>query len=191
MLDTQLVSIVALTVFCGLLLWAAVTDYRHFIIPNHATLGALALYPAYAATLPDSNLWIAALFIAVVFFGVGYLMYVTRTMGAGDAKLLPVVVLWTGAASLMNFLVVMIVASFVLAAIVGLRAAAARLNGAGEAPLPSGPAAATAPSPFARIGRLFGELRFVPIMKLQVPYGVAIAAGGLYVSVNALFTAVR
>jgi hypothetical protein len=51
--------------------------------------------------------------------------------------------------------------------------------------------AAVAVSGLARFGRLLGELRHVPFLKIQVPYGVAIAAGGITVAVNAVFTTLR
>jgi hypothetical protein len=51
--------------------------------------------------------------------------------------------------------------------------------------------AAVAVSGFTRFARLLGELRHVPFLKIQVPYGVAIAAGGISVAVNAVFTTLR
>jgi Flp pilus assembly protein protease CpaA len=114
-------------------------------------------------------------------------MYVLRTMGAGDAKLLPVVMLWVGAKDFALFMVVLIAGSLVLAFIVGVRTALAQMRASER----EAGGAAVAVSGFTRFARLLGELRHVPFLKIQVPYGVAIAAGGISVAVNAVFTTLR
>jgi hypothetical protein len=43
----------------------------------------------------------------------------------------------------------------------------------------------------ARTWRVLAEIRHVPFLKIQIPYGVAIAAGGIWVAINALFTTLR
>lgn len=180
----------ALTIFSGLLLWAAVSDFRRYLIPNQVSLGALALYPVYALSAPEPVQWLWALVMAIVFFGVGFVMYLMKAMGAGDAKLLPVVVLWAGPKGMASFLVVLIGSAVILAGVVGVRTALAQMR-AGERAGDGGEAAAAAISPLARLGRLVSDLRHVPFLKIQVPYGVAIAAGGIAVAINAIFTTLR
>jgi Flp pilus assembly protein protease CpaA len=136
---------------------------------------------------PEPVHWQWALVMAGVFFAVGFVMYLVRAMGAGDAKLLPVVMLWVGAKDFTLFILVLIGGSLVLALVVGVRMALAQLR-ANENE--SG-GTAVAVSALARFGRLLGELRHVPFLKIQVPYGVAIAAGGISVAVNTLFTTLR
>ena len=187
MLSGTAIYVVALTIFSALLAWAAVSDFRRYIIPNQASLGVLALFPVYVLSAPTPVYWQWALVMGGVFFAVGFVMYLVRAMGAGDAKLLPVVMLWVGAKDFTVFMLVLIGGSLVLAGVVGLRTATAQVR-ANERD--SG-GAAVAVSPLVRFARVMGELRHVPFLKIQVPYGVAIAAGGITVAVNALFTTLR
>jgi prepilin peptidase CpaA len=190
MLSTTAISVVALTIFSGLLVWAAVSDFRRYIIPNQVSLGALALYPVYVLSAPDPINWQWALVMAGIFFAVGFVMYLLRTMGAGDAKLLPVVMLWVGAKDFALFMAVLIAGSLVLAFIIGVRTALAQMR-ASEREAGGAAVAVSGFSSIARFARLLGELRHVPFLKIQVPYGVAIAAGGVSVAVNAVFTTLR
>ena len=190
MLSATAIFVLALTIFSALLVWAAVSDFRRYLIPNQASLGALALYPVAVLSAPEPLAWVFALIMAAVFFAVGFAMYLLRAMGAGDAKLLPVVVLWVGPEDFMLFLLVLLGSAFVLAGVVGLHTALAQVR-AGEKAAGAGGAAAIELSGFARMKRVLGELRHVPFLKIQVPYGVAIAAGGVTVAVNGLFTTLR
>ncbi|MCW5770812.1 MAG: prepilin peptidase [Rhodospirillaceae bacterium] len=191
MMSASAVFVATLTMFVGLLTWAAVSDFRRYIIPNQVSLGLLALYPAFVLSAPEPVYWQGALIMAAIFFVVGFVMYLVRAMGAGDAKLLPVVMLWVGPKDFAIFLAVMLGASFVLAGVVGLRMALAQVR-ANELAGRSGDCAAAAQvSPLARFGRVLAEFRHVPLLKIQVPYGVAIAAGGIWVAVNTLFTTLR
>lgn len=187
MLSQTAIFVVALTIFSALLAWAAVSDFRRYIIPNQASLGALALYPVFVLSAPEPVAWVFAIVMAAVFFAVGFAMYLLRAMGAGDAKLLPVVMLWVGPKDFTPFILVLVGGSLVLAFIVGVRTALAQMR-AGER---EAGGAAVAVSGLARMARLVAELRHVPFLKIQVPYGVAIAAGGITVAVNALFTTLR
>ncbi len=187
MLSATAISVVALTMFSGLLVWAAVSDFRRYIIPNQVSLGILALYPIYVLSSPDPVNWQWALVMAAVFFAVGFVMWLTRTMGAGDAKLLPAVILWVSAKEFTTFIIVLIAGSLVLAFVIGVRTALAQMRASER----EAGGAAVAISGFTRFTRLIGELRHVPFLKIQVPYGVAIAAGGITVAVNTVFTTLR
>ena len=70
MLSTTAISVVALTIFSGLLVWAAVSDFRRYIIPNQVSLGALALYPVYVLSAPEPVNWQWALVMAGVWTSV-------------------------------------------------------------------------------------------------------------------------
>lgn len=187
MLSPTAISVVALTMFSGLLVWAAISDFRRYIIPNQVSLGVLALYPIYVLSSPDPVNWQWALVMAGVFFAVGFVMWLTRAMGAGDAKLLPAVILWVSAKEFTTFMVVLIAGSLVLAFVIGVRTALAQMRATER----ETGGAAVAVSGFGRFARLVAELRHVPFLKIQVPYGVAIAAGGITVAVNTVFTTLR
>lgn len=194
MLSGTAIFVAALTIFCALLAWAAVSDFRRYLIPNQVTLGVLALYPVYVLSAPESVHWQFAMAMALIFFAVGFVMYLVNAMGAGDAKLLPAVMLWVGPKEFMTFMVVMLGAAFILAGVVGVRTALAQVRAdetAGEGASTAGGGAAVALSGLARLGRILVELRHVPFLKIQVPYGVAIAAGGICIAINALFTTLR
>jgi prepilin peptidase CpaA len=188
MLSTTAIFVVALTIFSGLLLWAAVSDYRRYLIPNQVSLGALALYPVFVLSAPEPVAWVFALVMAAVFFVIGFVMYLLRAMGAGDAKLLPVVMLWVGPKDFTAFMIVLLGGSLILAGVIGVRTALAQMRASERE---AGGAAAVEVSGLVRFGRLLAELRHVPFLKIQVPYGVAIAAGGIWVALNALFTTLR
>lgn len=192
MLPTLAIYVTALTIFVVLLVWAAISDFRRFLIPNQVSLGLLALYPVYLLSAPVPQPWIFALIMAAIFFAVGFGMYLARAMGAGDAKLLPIVVLWVGPAHFTLFLLILLGSAFVLAGVVGWRTAAAKARSEREAPegVP-GAGAVAADSAWARLLHTAGWLRHVPFLKIQVPYGVAIAAGGIGVALNILFTTLR
>jgi prepilin peptidase CpaA len=80
-------------VLLALLLIAAVTDYRTFRIPNWLTGGGLVFALVYTAIVPPAHnaSWWWSLAGAALGFAVTIPMYVLRTMGAGDVKLMTMV----------------------------------------------------------------------------------------------------
>src|SRR6185369_5475597 len=107
MLPANIVCLVALTLFAGLMLWAAASDFRRYLIPNQVSLGALGLFPVYVLSAPAPVQWQWSLAIAAVLFAIAFVMYLLRAFGAGDAKLLPVVVLWVGPKNFTLFILVL------------------------------------------------------------------------------------
>jgi prepilin peptidase CpaA len=187
MLPANIVCLVALTLFAGLMLWAAASDFRRYLIPNQVSLGALGLFPVYVLSAPAPVQWQWSLAIAAVLFAIAFVMYLLRAFGAGDAKLLPVVVLWVGPKNFTLFILVLAVSSVVLAGIVGLRAAVAQMR-SDSMSKEAGGAAAVELSSLARMRRAVSRLGF---LKIKLPYGVAIASGGIAVAVNTMFTLSR
>lgn len=192
MLQQNVIWFAALAIYCGLLLWSAISDFRRYLIPNQATLGALVLYPVYVIAAPQPVAWTMSLILAAVFFVIGFVLYATRTMGAGNVKMLPVVLLWVGATQFSIFIVAFALATVLLAFVICLKASIAYTR---QASAPEGGAAAIAgtmtPSGLGRVRQVLRNLRHIKFLKLQLPYGVAIAAGGIVTSVNAVFTALR
>lgn len=157
---TVTLAIVLLLYAAGLLA-AAGADVWKYIIPNKVVLFLLVLFVPYVLliAMPFSELWrhLAAGFGVLL---VGLAIYRLNVLGAGDVKLLSVVSLWVGLEQLLATLIyvgllggLMIVVLFVLRRLA--------VSGAFES--------ITGNAPTPRI-LLVGE---------QVPYGVAIAAGGL------------
>ncbi|MCG8593544.1 MAG: prepilin peptidase [Kiloniellales bacterium] len=158
--------------FAGLVIWAAVTDVRSFLIPNRISIAIAMLYPAYVISGPQPVDWTGALIVAGATLAVGFVMFLVSyrgspIMGAGDTKLLTVCALWAGPSLMFELLVVMAMAGGAIALFTWLRhrppAAASGLR-----------ATTTGVPTFLRI----------PLVRL--PYGVAICAGALYVAISLL-----
>ena len=161
---------VVIAAFMGLLLVAAVSDYRDFLIPNRIVGALLMLYPAHVLASPQPVLWQIALIVAGITFVAGFVLFLFKGMGGGDVKLLTAVALWAGAPHFMAFTIITLIVALMLATVLAARIAA---NGA------------RTPEGFS-FGTFVGALRFSPILNMTVPYGVAIAAGGMFVGARLL-----
>lgn len=144
--------------FCALLVWGAFSDVRTMLIPNRIPALLAASFPLAAlwCGMPGATIALHGL-VGVIALGVCFLMFQAGVMGGGDAKLIAAAAVWTGAAALTPFLFGMCLAGglLALALILGRKAAAAGM-----------------PAP--------GVLHRLLRLETHAPYGVAIAAGGLY-----------
>jgi prepilin peptidase CpaA len=156
-----------LVAFAVLLLAAGWQDLRTMRIANRLSVGVAVAFVVWSlAGLAGGTLVLGDMALAVtcaigVFF-VGALAFAAGALGGGDVKLLAAASLFAGSAFLLEFLTVV--------ALVGGAMGLALLAGA-----PIGPEAPTADGTTVRT-RLRGGL----------PYGPAIAAGGLWVAVHLL-----
>lgn len=155
-----------IVIFVGLLAVAAVSDIRERIIPNKFCLALLALWPLdlwlgatasgafVGRTLAGGMVWLGleGIGIGLASFLAGAFLFARGGLGGGDVKLLSIVGMWAGTQLWVTFIVVTALAGGVLALVVLARAI--RANGF---------------KPDAWRG-------------LTLPYGVAIACGGLYVA---------
>ncbi|MDA7422460.1 prepilin peptidase [Tritonibacter multivorans] len=83
----ELISTSATAVSVGLLIWIAVQDIRYQRIGNRAVLALLLLYLPAQGGFGFPNL--ASDFLAgSTLFGIGFLLWLVRALGAGDAKLM-------------------------------------------------------------------------------------------------------
>lgn len=135
------------------LLWAAGSDLARFRIPNLASLCLLLLFPLFIATAPAPVPWEKHLLIFAVVFTLGYALYAKRLAGAGDIKLLAVLSLWSGPSFWFPFLCITAFAGGLLSLVFGLLAYLRHRASKSEEPL--------------------------ALAKTPIPYGVAIAVGGL------------
>ncbi|MBT4427940.1 MAG: hypothetical protein HOC88_13640 [Rhodospirillaceae bacterium] len=153
----QNIDLIPLAVLAALLVTAAVGDVRKYIIPNWISIAVAALYPAYVMLHPQPVDWIGGIFVALCLFGVGFLLHAMGVMGGGDVKLLAAAGLWAGTQYLIPLLLIMAISGGVLAIVVmSVRRCRVHVRRYRTRP---------------RRGE--GHL----------PYGVAIAAGGMTVSV--------
>jgi prepilin peptidase CpaA len=158
--------LIPLAGFAGLMATAAFEDFRRLIIPNSLILGLCILWPLYVATAPMltleaagfAALWAAAVFVA------GALLFSRGLIGGGDVKLLAAATLWAGPAATLALLV--------LTGLLGGLLCLLLLTPAGAL------IAAIQPTNRDPSGGASGGA--TPVF---VPYGVAIAAAGLIVTI--------
>ncbi|HZP99675.1 MAG TPA: prepilin peptidase [Reyranella sp.] len=157
-----------LFVFALLLVWAGWRDLRSMRIANRLSLAVVATFVVWAiAGFGSGRMTLeglaATMLCAIALFGVGALAFAAGVLGGGDVKLLAAATLFAGPAQLLDFLTVTALAGGVLALAI--------LAGA-----PIGPALPD------RDGTLRARLRS------GLPYGPAIAIGGLWVAVAQTMT---
>lgn len=176
MTSQLLVNEIAILAFAALLVAAAVEDVHRLIIPNRIPLGIIILYPAHVLTTTLPVDWMGASLLAAGALGVGLVLFAFRFTGGGDVKLFVAASLWAGPALFPAFL---LVTSLVGAAIaIGMlihrryyRAPGSQFASASGANL--GGDGASSPPQRRRPTR-------------DLPYGVAIAAGGVQIVVHLL-----
>ena len=147
-----------------LLVAAAAQDLRTMHIANGFSLAIAALFAIFATTgLASGRFQISSIVIAVacaaLVFAVGVAAFAAGALGGGDVKLLAAVSLFADPARLLDFLAITALAGGVLAIAILAGAPIGQAAGAGRATLRA---------------RLRGG----------VPYGPAIAAGGLWLAAS-------
>ena len=158
-------SHLAVACLIGLLCWAAFSDFLKFIIPNQVCAAIVALYPLYVVAAAPPVDWAGGVACGVIVFALGFVFFILRLTGGGDVKLLAAVAMWAGPQLVLPFLIVTAFAGGVVSLTTLIRVLPGRLRPAG------------------RVG--FGG-RESRTMRERVPYGVAIAVGGVYVAVQLL-----
>lgn len=158
--------------FALLLLWGATSDLQSFLIPNRVSLAVALLYPAYVLTAPHPVDWLAGCGAATVVFLVGAVAFARGWFGGGDVKLLAAAALWAGPGLLPSLLLVTGAAGGLLGLIVLAQPVMARWR----------PGRLGLAGPAVEMGKGNSGLQ------TKIPYGVAIAAGGLFVAVQLLLS---
>jgi prepilin peptidase CpaA len=159
--------------FVTMLGLAAYRDICERRIPNRLTGALAALYPVYVLVSPTPVAWLAAFGLAALVFAVGLGLFARELIGGGDVKLLAALSLWAGPEHFVSFMLVTTLAGGVLSLVslwyrrwgILVEAHLAMLG-----LLPATRRAAVAPD---------GSTASVPDRSNTLPYGVAIAAGGI------------
>lgn len=138
----------------GTLGWCAIADLRTYTIPNWACAAVALLWAAFAALTREPPL--GPLIASLCILGLGAVLFFRGLMGGGDVKLLPAATLWAGPHGLAAFAIV------------------AGLSGAAVALVILSPARRLLPAPPASLAAAADPLQ------RPMPFGVAIAAGGLW-----------
>lgn len=152
-----MISLVALAVFAGLLIYAACSDVTSLTIPNWLSVAMALLFApmALAMQMPLAEIGMHYAF-GVAILLVGFFLFQANVFGGGDAKLVAAAAVWTGFAAFPTFILGTALAGGVLAlALMGARKW----------------------SPFFAAAPSFVNRLLTP--ESGVPYGVAIMAGGL------------
>ena len=145
--------------FAIMMSWAAYDDARSFTIPNKLSLCIALLYPAYVISAPMPIDWTGALSISAILLLVGFVLFVCRALGGGDAKLLAASSLWAGPPLIMDFLLVTALAGGGIAVVMWLQHRFSRA---------------------AVLGEIFTRPIDEDFGKRPMPYGIALCLGGLY-----------
>ena len=162
---SSIVSAVAILCFAALIFSAAVSDILTFMIPNRVCLTVALLYPAYVVSAGQPVPWLLALAIASGILAAGFVLYSLGACGAGDAKLFAAAALWAGPGLVLPFTIMTTLAGGVVAIFLYLQHRLAR----------------------APALRMALQTDVDPDFKRQLmPYGAAIAVGGLYVAFTLL-----
>lgn len=151
--------------FSGLLAVAAATDVARYIIPNRIVLALAGLYPAYVLASPIGVDWTGALLVGGGVLGVGIVVFGFGFAGGGDVKLAAVTALWAGPSYGFEFLVVTALTGGALALILSSDFRFSLVQAAERAGAP--------------------VMRDM-LLGCELPYGLAIAAGGLAVTARLL-----
>ncbi len=156
-------ALASLTLITAVL--AAVYDFRQMRLPNPFILVMLGGF-ALASLAPDTLITSLAPHIIAggIIFVLTAIMFATRTLGAGDAKMASALALWVGLEGLPIFMLVMSVTGFFLA----LAALAFRKANKTTGFYPAIPAGLRPEN---------GWLERLHRGENALPYGIAIAAG--------------
>lgn len=139
----------------ALLVAAAVNDALYYRIPNGISVVMLLLFPLFVVTAPYGLDWRQHVMVCLIILGVGLAMFMAHLVGAGDIKLLAAMGLWAGPHQISVFLEGTALAGGLVA--IGMAALTYYRNKKAV----SGSQATVAKTP--------------------IPYGLAIAVGGLNV----------
>ena len=146
------VALALIALFSGLVVGAAISDIRRYLIPNWLPAAIALLWCVWALVVPGDP--VTGLMVGAGTFAVGTVLFAFRALGGGDVKLLAAVALWAGSPEILTLVFQIAIAGGVLSLLwilSGKARVALAYYGA--------PVSIEAPT--------------------QVPYGVAIAAGGL------------
>ena len=156
----------AIFVLTAALIAAALSDITTYLIPHRYSAAIAIAFPFFAIGQPLPFL-LGGLAAAALLFAIGALLFARHMLGGGDVKLLAATGLWSG----FDLLMLLIFAS----AIAGGLLAVTALSPLGRL-LPARPGSAPAGNDF------------YSRMRQPMPFGVAIALGGVCVAVARLVT---
>jgi prepilin peptidase CpaA len=160
-------SLTSVLVASGLtagVIWSAWCDLGRRRIPNAAVLAIAALYPVACLVGVLSGPWWAGVAAGGGVFVLGLCAFARSAVGGGDVKLAAALGLWAGCTDIAGFLLVTALAGAGLSILI-LASRNLPFSHYLSGPIVAGP-----------------QTRGREIPKESVPYGVALAAGGLWIA---------
>ena len=133
------------------LIAAAIGDANHYKIPNILCALLLVLFPLFVITAPHSIEWEQNLMVFALVLISGFAMFIGNLAGAGDIKLMAATGLWAGPHLVAVFLIMTAIAGGILALTMALLTYMRNASGK----------------------------QALALAKVPIPYGIAIAVGGL------------
>ncbi|MHA1598564.1 MAG: A24 family peptidase [Alphaproteobacteria bacterium] len=152
-------------IFLTLLAFAALGDIATYKIPNRITLAIAALYPVYVLASPVTVDWLSGLMVGGVVLGVGFTLFAFKVFGGGDIKMMAATSLWAGPVLIADFLIITALAGGLISLF-------------WISPLRPGLALA--------VDRFNGQVKSSTLSATMIPYGLAVAVGGVGVAINLL-----
>lgn len=160
--------ILALLIVLGMLALAAASDVASRRIPNRLPVVIAASFLIAGVAAPDRVDLIGGLWVAALIFAVGFVGFVFGKIGGGDVKLLAATGLWAGPAAAADFLLLTGLAGGALALLYLLPECAHAMTWMRS-------------TLERKIPRLQSIAIASDVRTDGLPYGVAIAAGGVFV----------
>jgi prepilin peptidase CpaA len=145
------VHIAVLFAAAALLVAAAINDALKYKIPNIICAALLVLFPLFVMTSPRPVEWDQHLMVFALMLISGFAMFMGNLAGAGDIKLLAATGLWAGPHLVAVFLIMTAIAGGIVALTMAI----------------------------LTYMRNFSGKQALALAKVPIPYGVAIAVGGL------------
>jgi Flp pilus assembly protein protease CpaA len=174
--------------FSGLLVWAALSDGRTLTIPNRLCLAVALLYITRLPIVGPVD-WVIGLGLGFGGLLAGFIAFERGWIGGGDAKLIAAVLPWAGITEAGGFLLVTALTGGVLALAILIRHRGPFLLRmmTGRAFLSEPPAQTSAEPPAQTSAEApedgtQGATRDGSAAIPGLPYGIAIAAGGLWLA---------
>jgi prepilin peptidase CpaA len=113
-----MLSVLAIAVFAGLLIYAACFDIARMIIPNWVSIALAVSFPVFALMQGVAPFTVGLhLLVGAAVLVVGFFLFHGSIIGGGDAKLLAAAATWTGVAAIAPFLFWMAISGGVMAVV--------------------------------------------------------------------------
>lgn len=170
----MLIANFILTLFCCLMVWAIISDIRFFILSNKLCLSVALLYPLFIASLYLNGTplalgyigWSVGISLAIFAFLVA--LFAFGYIGGGDVKLIPAIALWAGPAYTLKFLLITTICGGMVALLI-----------LGSQYLKN---YSLSTKSSEKINLSVSKSAESENEENNIPYGIGIAAGGLYIA---------